>query len=221
MKRVFPLSPLLLGTAFCWLTCLSSGACGSDGAPTMDPPEGSAKRDAGSSASSTKRDAGSAASSTKRDAGKPRDAEAESADEAESEDEASEDEEEDDSEDEADAPAAKDAGAKQDAGKPGSTDAGSGAPAASASCAELTYATFGEMFMKTYCYECHSSKVGTPLGGVVLDTPAGIAKSMSILKRMVIPRADGKEPAMPKGGNDDLTDAERTKFGQWIDCGAK
>jgi cytochrome c5 len=183
----------------------------------MDPPaEGRTKRDAGSS--STKRDAGSATSNTKRDAGRARDAEAESEDDPEPEDE-----EEDDSEDQDSAPVAKDAGssAKQDAGKPGSTDAGSGTPAASASCAELTYASFGEMFLKTYCYECHSSKVGMPLGGVVLDAPAGVAKSVSVLKRMVIPRADGKEPAMPKGGNDDLTDAERVKFGQWIDCGAK
>ena len=94
-------------------------------------------------------------------------------------------------------------------------------PGATESCDALTYQTFGEMFLKTYCYECHSAKVGSPLGGIVLDTRAGITKSMTNLKKMVVPRADGKEPAMPKGGNDALTDAERTKFGQWIDCGAK
>lgn len=225
MKRDFFFVARPLVSALCGLACLASVACGSDGAEPTDQDTGSSttKRDAGSSGGTTKKDAGS---STARDAGKTKDAKVEESADDETEDE---DDSADGAEDEEDSagddsePVVKDAsvGSKADAGKPpASTDAGTAAPGGGASCAELTYASFGEMFLKTYCYECHSSK-GTPLGNVVLDTPAGIAKSMSILKKMVVRRADGREPAMPKGGNDALTDAERNKFGQWVDCGAK
>jgi hypothetical protein len=219
MKRDFFFVARPLVSALCGLACLASVACGSDGADPKDQETDNitTKRDAG-----VKRDAGSAAA---RDAGKTKDAKVEESadDDAEDEEVSADDAEDDEDKAEDDTAAvAKDAGvgSKQDAGKPTSADAGTTAPGATASCAELTYATFGEMFLKTYCYECHSSK-GTPLGNVVLDTRAGITKSMSILKKMVVRRADGREPAMPKGGNDALTDAERNKFGQWIDCGAK
>lgn len=219
MKPFYFLVARPLGSALCGLACLASVACGSDGADPKDQETDNitTKRDAG-----VKRDAGAAPA---RDAGKTKDAKVEESADDETEDEDDSADGAEDEEDEAgddSAPVVKDAsvGPKADAGKPASADAATTAPGAMASCAELTYATFGEMFLKTYCYECHSSK-GTPLGGVVLDTQAGITKSMSILKKMVVRRADGREPAMPKGGNDDLTDAERNKFGQWVDCGAK
>ena len=52
-----------------------------------------------------------------------------------------------------------------------------------------------------------------------MDSLPLIVMNKSHLKVAVVPRADGKPSAMPKGGDDRLTDKERTKFGAWIDCG--
>lgn len=88
------------------------------------------------------------------------------------------------------------------------------------SCAALTYESFGKTFVETYCAECHNATSRTSgLGGVILDTLPMIVKNKMYLQRTVVPRADGRLPPMPKGGNDQLTDAERTKFGAWIACG--
>ena len=110
----------------------------------------------------------------------------------------------------------KDAGATDDSAP--RTDSGAAAGDAE-SCATLTYESFGKAFVATYCTECHNSTTSKPLGGIALDTLPLVVKNKMYLKRVVIPRTDGQDPPMPKGGNDALTDAERTRFGAWIDCG--
>jgi cytochrome c5 len=162
-------------------------------------------------AASTK-DAGSRG---KRDAGN-----AESADEPAAEPASDRDPVEEDEDD-----VSASAGPAADAGRLSAKDAGAGrdaglAPSETASCETLTYASFGKTFVETYCTECHNAKTPTMgLGGIVLDSLPMIVKNKMYLKKDVAPRADGKLPKMPKGGNDQLTDEERTKFAAWIDCG--
>ena len=196
------------------LLALLVGACGSDGAPQMPIDDFTGATPIKDAGSRSKRDAGNA-----ENADEPA---AESTDDREpGEDDGSEREPVEDGEDDVSASA----GQVADAGKLGAKDAGAGrdagpAPSETESCETLTYASFGKTFVETYCTECHNSKTPTMgLGGVVLDTLPMIVKNKMYLKKDVAPRADGKLPKMPKGGNDQLTDAERTKFGAWIDCG--
>jgi hypothetical protein len=99
-------------------------------------------------------------------------------------------------------------------------DPGGGAMDDPASCDGLTYESFGEAFMGTYCTVCHNStEQGAAPAGIVLDTLPAIIKNKSHLTKVVAPRADGRNPAMPKGGDDRLTNEERIKFDTWIDCG--
>jgi uncharacterized membrane protein len=85
----------------------------------------------------------------------------------------------------------------------------------------LDYASFGKPFVSTYCASCHGASVkgndrrGAP-AEYVFDTLAQItAKADAIKDQVVVVKA------MPFG-NDTLkpSDAERVKFGHWLDCGA-
>lgn len=194
-------------------------ACGSD--PALPDPVDAVERDAGKSAG---KDAG-------KDAGKSRDAGAKDVEEDPSGeadgDEATDEAEATDDEDtgsttepstDPDPTASKDAG-QRDAG----VRSDAAAPAVGApDCAELTYENFGKKFVTTYCVECHSgSSTTSALGNVSLDSAANVIKNKTYLKKVTAPRPDGKEPRMPKGGNEALTNEERLKFGVWADCGAK
>ena len=190
------------------------GACGSDGMPHMPAEDFTGAASTKDAGSRSKRDAGNAENADESAAEPVNDREP-------AEDDGSDREPVEDDEDDVSASAepaadagglsAKDAGAGRDAGP---------APSETESCETLTYASFGKSFVETYCTECHNAKTPTMgLGGVVLDTLPMIVKNKMYLKKVVVPRADGKLPKMPKGGNDQLTDEERTKFGAWIDCG--
>jgi len=193
------------------LLALLVSACGSDGSPhtPIDDFSGTvARRDAGSG--------------KKPDAGKAENDDEPGAD-AEDDEEPADGEEA--AADESDMSANAEPAA--DAGTLSTKDAGAAKDAAAASsetaaCETLTYESFGKEFVETYCTECHNSTASTTgLGGVVLDSLPMIVKNKMYLKRDVAPRADGKEPRMPKGGNEQLSDEERTKFGAWVDCGLK
>jgi uncharacterized membrane protein len=90
-------------------------------------------------------------------------------------------------------------------------------------CADttLTYASFGKGFVTSYCASCHAASVtgnarlGAPVDDV-FDTRAQIARKVDELKEQVVVMKTmpfGNSTAKP-------SDAERVKFGQWLDCGA-
>jgi cytochrome c5 len=108
-------------------------------------------------------------------------------------------------------PAPKDAGTRSDASAP-AVDMND--------CATLTYESFGKAFVGKFCIACHSGTMASSaLGGVSLDSLPNIVKNKMYLKKVTAPRTDGIESRMPKGGNPDLTNQGRAKFGAWIDCG--
>lgn len=105
-----------------------------------------------------------------------------------------------------------DAGVRADAGaRDAGKDAAVGDAGGGAACAELTYETFGKQFLTKYCVSCHSG--AAPRGGLALDTLAGLQARKSGVKTQV---ANGN---MPQGSNKPSAE-ERTRLGQWIDCGA-
>ena len=85
----------------------------------------------------------------------------------------------------------------------------------------LDYARFGKPFITTYCASCHggsvrgSARLGAP-EEYVFDTLAQIAPRAELIKDQVVIME-----TMPFG-NSSLkpSDAERVKFGSWLDCGA-
>jgi hypothetical protein len=74
-----------------------------------------------------------------------------------------------------------------------------------------TYDDFGKMFMMTYCVTCHAG--ARPQHNVLLDTLANVQKNKTAIKRVAVTTT-----AMPEA-NPKPTAAERTKLGQWLDCG--
>lgn len=104
------------------------------------------------------------------------------------------------------------ADAGRDAG-PVIVDAGlqsdSGAGGDGGSCP--TYDNFGKTFMMTYCLTCHTGARAQHM--VQLDTLAGVQKNKAAIKRVAV-----TSTAMPEA-NPKPTAAERTKLGQWLDCG--
>ncbi|HZA51573.1 MAG TPA: c-type cytochrome [Myxococcaceae bacterium] len=88
----------------------------------------------------------------------------------------------------------------------------------------LTYQSFGQGFMATYCTRCHSSSVtgtarqGAPVG-INFDTLEGIRASAVT--------TDSHAAAGPNGINADMppsspapSEAERRQLGEWLACGA-
>ena len=168
-------------------------ACGGDDNPQS--PDDDDTEDDGDDRSSSSRDAGTKDASTK-DAGKASDAGS------------------------SDAGKATDAGST-DAGKvtdAGSTDAGKvtdagKADAGGSACDTLTYDSFGKAFLTSYCTSCHVGAAAAK--GVRLDSLAGVTAAKSKVKSEV------SRSAMPPLGSKAPTSAERTQFGQRIDCGPK
>ena len=95
-----------------------------------------------------------------------------------------------------------------------STDAGAEASkdAGGDSCATLTYQAFGKQFVSDYCLSCHGG--AAPRGGFKLDTLAAVDARRTGVKAQVL------SGGMPMGSKRP-SDAERARFGQWIDCGPK
>lgn len=100
------------------------------------------------------------------------------------------------------------------------SSANTGSGGAAASCSTLTYASFGQNFLSTYCLGCHggtvtgAARMGAPTDAV-FDTLAEVkAESRKLMSEVVTKRT------MPFGNAKKPTDAERTEFGQWLSCGA-
>lgn len=86
-------------------------------------------------------------------------------------------------------------------------------------CELLTWETFGEGYLRSWCTGCHHSQLepadreGAPVGldfddhDIVLDTLARIAA-----------RATGEVPTMPPVGGADAR--ERARFERWLACEA-
>ena len=100
-------------------------------------------------------------------------------------------------------------------------------PATAATCppsSTLTYATFGQPFMESYCTRCHSSTLtGDDRNGVTsfhdFDTHLGV--------RQVADHIDRAAGAGPGATNDQMPPdgaapslAEREMLAEWIACGA-
>jgi len=86
-------------------------------------------------------------------------------------------------------------------------------------CTDLTWDTYGEGYLRSWCNGCHSAEVegdgraGAPVG-VDFDTHAGLREHLD----RVVARGTGDDPTMPPVGGAD--DAERARFAEWLDCGA-
>jgi hypothetical protein len=117
---------------------------------------------------------------------------------------------------------ARDSGAKDDDDDV-RADGGSGAPRdggvdasrpsgdAGGVCATLTYETFAKQFFSSYCVSCHGGTA--PRAGFRLETLAQVQARKAGIKTQV---TSGNMPQ----GNKKPTADERTKLGQWVDCGA-
>lgn len=79
----------------------------------------------------------------------------------------------------------------------------------------LTYETFGQAFMKTYCLDCHSSGHGEQ---PILDTVAEIRAASADVDRTSAAGPDATNDVMPTDRS--ISDAERQKLGEWLACGA-
>ena len=103
----------------------------------------------------------------------------------------------------------------------GSDDPDDGSPDASCADPSLTYASFGKSFISSYCSSCHGASVtgnarlGAPADDV-FDTRAQIAAKADKLRVQVVVMK-----TMPFGnGTAKPSEADRVKFGQWLDCDA-
>jgi hypothetical protein len=184
-------------------------ACGDETTPEQNDDQSSDETDDGSGSekdASVKRDA-STKDAGRKDAAPPGDDEDAGGDT--SDDDGEPDAGAGDEPEDAGSTPAPDAG-KADAGKAdaGSSDAGGG----TSSCDTLTYESFGKAFLSKYCVSCHGTTMAQKM--VRLDTLPGVTTAKAKAKEEV---ASG---AMPPLGAKPTAD-EKTKFGQWIDCGPK
>jgi hypothetical protein len=88
----------------------------------------------------------------------------------------------------------------------------------------LTYDTFGEPFMTSYCTRCHSSTLmGSERQGAPLlhdfNTRSGILAFISHIDETTASGPDATNTQMPADGATP-TLAERQMLGEWLACGA-
>jgi uncharacterized membrane protein len=88
----------------------------------------------------------------------------------------------------------------------------------------LTYQSFGQSFMKSYCTRCHASTLSGPARhdaplGQDFDTQAGVQRSLADIDRTAAAGPKGTNTSMPQG-SPSPSDAERKQLGEWIACGA-
>jgi hypothetical protein len=72
----------------------------------------------------------------------------------------------------------------------------------------LTYQNYGEAFMQHHCARCHDD----------LSTHAGVQASIDRIDRAAAAGPAAVNTYMPE--DEDLTEAERKRLGQWLACGA-
>lgn len=112
------------------------------------------------------------------------------------------------------------------------TDADQVGPLTGATCPDgstLTYASFGQQFMQTYCVTCHASTLtGAERRGAPefhdFDTQQGIIDVADHVDQVAGIGPDAANRAMPPLDEDNLgllypTDAEREDLAEWIACG--
>lgn len=88
----------------------------------------------------------------------------------------------------------------------------------------LTYGTFGQQFMESYCTRCHSSELkGAARNGAPefhdFDTIGGIRSVADHIDQTAASGPAATNTAMPEDGAKP-TEEERRKLGEWISCGA-
>ena len=88
----------------------------------------------------------------------------------------------------------------------------------------LSYGTFGQQFMESYCTRCHSSQLkGAARNGAPdyhdFDTVAGIRSVADHIDQTAAAGPATTNTAMPPGGAMP-TEQERRQLGEWISCGA-
>lgn len=101
------------------------------------------------------------------------------------------------------------------AGAVGCSSSTSGA-ATGATCptnSTLTYANFGQAFFQTNCSECHAGKENPNL-----STLASIQANRTLIDQEAAAGPNATNTAMPQSGS--VSDADRTKLGEWLACGA-
>ena len=101
--------------------------------------------------------------------------------------------------------------------KQGELDSGVPAEEAEASCDALTWETYGEGYLRSWCTGCHHSALdgddreGAP-DGVDFDTKD---RTLELAERIVA-RATGDAPSMPPVGGS--TPAEQERLKRWLAC---
>jgi len=88
----------------------------------------------------------------------------------------------------------------------------------------LTYATFGQTFMETYCTRCHAStRMGADRNGAPefhdFDTQLGIMRVSDHVDEMAAAGPDATNAFMPPDDGAKPTLEERQQLGEWIACG--
>jgi len=78
----------------------------------------------------------------------------------------------------------------------------------------LTYENFGRTFFATNCLECHSSKESPHF-----NTLEQIQAAKDLIDRAAASGPNATNTYMPEDG--EVSDADRTKLGEWLACGAK
>jgi len=79
----------------------------------------------------------------------------------------------------------------------------------------LTYANFGQAFMKEHCLACHAaSGPESPK----LDTLAQIQAASGDIDRSAAAGPNAVNTYMPEGSS--VAEADRRKLGEWLACGA-
>lgn len=83
---------------------------------------------------------------------------------------------------------------------------------------QLTYESFGRVFMASYCDRCHSASEGKRAGAPEsyrFDTLDGVRAH----ERRIFVRAAATNVTMPPGPDDPPAD-ERDQLAEWLACGA-
>lgn len=78
----------------------------------------------------------------------------------------------------------------------------------------LTYENFGKAFFAKNCLECHANK-----NAPSFNTQEEIQADTDRIDRAAASGPDATNTYMPEDG--DVSDADRTKLGEWLACGAK
>ena len=94
------------------------------------------------------------------------------------------------------------------------------APAAAVNAPAVSYAQIAPIVAQrcAVCHAVHPTEAGfsAPPAGVLLDTPDHITANAALIRTEAV-----ASHAMPLGNLTNMTDAERTLLGAWIDSGAK